>query len=508
MAKAFYNLLLQRKTEFLDHWDPRDLSSWDIEGGPRRRASSYMSLGPSSQNGSRVDLNRSEMSLGNMNPEARRSTDELRKSTDDLRKSRDELRRAGEHSAGSASPGPSRRAREDVTKREDGTKAGESSSPGPSRRSSQEGPEGGRAVLKGKPNKIFTGVTKYGDTAVRVNSPLSASTHFDETRTQPPAVGASDAISQQAGPSGWTASPANSTEHSRSSSANRATSSTADKKKLTIHIPVEEEEIAPRAASSEARARKPYLSDIERRHQDEVMSRFHRARLQGPPTPVITSSPKRSWFASIFNNFKPEPLHIKSTLEYQETQTLILELLQKIGVNKVEVYKDGWKIRYDGSGSSPSSTSSSAGPSSSSSGPSSSSGLSSAGQSAVGASPSASGPSVEQGNNSPSAMKFVKFHVTIGLDPEAPVGYIVEGPFRIQFTMLQGANSTFKHLVAQLSAWWEEATYVEPEPEPEFRTFFPEDEEEPQYPFRTFFPEDEAAEEEAAAARETMMGLR
>ncbi|KAJ3019023.1 hypothetical protein HKX48_002458 [Thoreauomyces humboldtii] len=411
MAKAFYNLLVQRKYDNLEHYDPRDTSTWDVEGGPRRRTSSYMSLngGPGSASGSRHDLYKSEASLGGGmfgggDAHSRKSTDELRKSSDDLRRGRDENRRASD--AGASDGG------------------------------SREAPSGAAVPKKQGPNKIFTGVSKYGDTAVRVNSPLSASAHFDESRARAPLAGTSDTLTQLGQSSGVSTA-----DHSRSSSANRASSSTPVEKKkmLTISIPVDEASApgpAPRAASSAAKAQKPYLGDIEKRHTEEpsspYASKFHRARLQGPPTPIITSSPKRSWFASLFNNFKPEPLSIKSTLDYQATQTAILDFLEKVQVSKVEPHKDGWKCRYD-SASSPSTASSS---------------------SAVGTVPAE--PRDSTGSAKGSA-NYVKFQVTIAKDADSPEGEPMIGPFRIQFVQTQGANSILKKVVDQLAHLWEQS---------------------------------------------------
>lgn len=92
MEKVFYTLLQQRKYDFLEHYDARDMNVWDIEGGPKRRTSSYASLyGSNSLASSSRDLFKSELTLAAEG--MRRSTDELRKSVDDLRRSREELGR-------------------------------------------------------------------------------------------------------------------------------------------------------------------------------------------------------------------------------------------------------------------------------------------------------------------------------------------------------------------------------------------------------------------------------
>jgi len=55
--------------------------------------------------------------------------------------------------------------------------------------------------------------------------------------------------------------------------------------------------------------------------------RFHRRKdFPVPPSPVITSTPKKSWFANLFN-FKPEAVTLLSESNTEETTSMIQDLM-------------------------------------------------------------------------------------------------------------------------------------------------------------------------------------
>ncbi|TPX39364.1 hypothetical protein SeLEV6574_g07267, partial [Synchytrium endobioticum] len=86
IEKVFYFLLSSRKMDLMENFDVRKLHEWDIEGGPRRRADSFVSLS-SGKSGSRPDLSSSPA----LSESARKSIEELRQKLELSAKSRDEL---------------------------------------------------------------------------------------------------------------------------------------------------------------------------------------------------------------------------------------------------------------------------------------------------------------------------------------------------------------------------------------------------------------------------------
>jgi hypothetical protein len=67
-----------------------------------------------------------------------------------------------------------------------------------------------------------------------------------------------------------------------------------------------------------------------------------------PPTPTISTQPKRSWFAAMLN-FKPEVFHFISLKTIDETLAFMAERLNTYEV-KFQARKDGFKCKYEGSG--------------------------------------------------------------------------------------------------------------------------------------------------------------
>ncbi|KAJ3090583.1 hypothetical protein HK102_003289 [Quaeritorhiza haematococci] len=369
--KVFYNLLCQRKYEFFENYDIRKLSEWDIEGGPRRRTDSYSSLYGDRLGGSRFDLFRSELSLasplgpkdkelggsafelaspskptppgsgsstnstlttasGQMSASAylRKSAEELhKKSTDDLltRKSQDEL-----HSSNSASSNSS---------------GGSVESPTSSRRKTvmTHHPVAWNNGAAANSPKTPT-MNKYAESTVRVNSPLATATYPEPEVQDKALVKSSDSPTVSAAVTQTGQTPQTSENPQESGSPNvsgRRTSSSAaaktpppplrepGKSKLTINIPLNDAGSNPTANGS---------------------PKFHRRKADIPPTPLITTTPKRSWFASLLSNFRPEVYTLTSKKSYDETVDFIVQRLQDFEVKYQTRREGGFKCKYDGNG--------------------------------------------------------------------------------------------------------------------------------------------------------------
>ncbi|KAI9100551.1 kinase-like domain-containing protein [Phlyctochytrium arcticum] len=384
MEKVFYNLLLQRKWDFFEHYDIRELSSWDVEGGPRRRTNSYASLNTPTGN-SRFDLFRSEMSLANTDGTMRRSTDELRKSVDDLRRSREELRKSADIMPSSSG------SQEDIRARSRG-----SDTPSPSTEETKSGRDS-----KDRPKKIFTGANKFIDTSVRVNSPLSASTHFGNEHSVPSPTSA--------------VAPG---DHSRSASLNRPGSAATDgKTKLTISIPLNDE-------GSGGEGGRPNSPSLEK-SGGLGTPKFHRKKhLAIPPTPLITSTPKRSWFASLFN-FRPEVYFLQSGKSLEDTQNAMAELLAGLDIKFQARKEGGFKCKFEGSL------------------------LGAPLSPGIMSSASPTSPS-SLSESSPTSTKSVKFRVEMGNNEgDTPTSV------KVQFVQQQGAYSSFQMIVDRIKTTWE-----------------------------------------------------
>ncbi|KND03181.1 CAMK/CAMKL/BRSK protein kinase [Spizellomyces punctatus DAOM BR117] len=397
MEKVFYNLLLQRKWDFFEHYDVRELSSWDVEGGPRRRTNSYASLNTPTT-ASRFDLFRSELTLASPDSTMRRSTDELRKSVDDLRRSREELRKSAELIA--TGSGSSASQDEIRARRRSGDVIGAASEEGKS-----------TGAKRDSSKKVLSG--KYTETAPRVNSPLSASTHIA-------AEGNSTSGAHTQEPTQNSSTPSTA-EHSRSSSISRssATGQSAEaKKKLTISIP---------ASGDEGSGDDKSVKSGQGQDKELGTPKFHRKKpIVVPPTPIITSSPKRSWFANLFH-FKPDAFTVYSSQDFDRTMTAIGELLTAHDIRNQPLRGGGYKCKFEAS--SPSAAILTA-------------------MHTASSSPSTSSPTSEQGN--PPIIKNVKFRVDLLPNDEG------EGlPWKLQFTQQQGANSTFQLICQRFKESWD-----------------------------------------------------
>ncbi|KAJ3281514.1 Serine/threonine-protein kinase brsk1 [Borealophlyctis nickersoniae] len=399
MEKVFYNLLLSRKWDFFEHYDIRRLNEWDVEGGPRRRADSYSNLYPggSSASGSRFDLFRSEMSLaGGSGAEWRRSTDELRRSTDELRKSQEELRRDRRKSVEELREGM-------------GGNGGER-----------------RGVSPVRP-KILTAVT---NAAVRVNSPLSSSTTFFEDelpRSNPSLNTLPDSEPRTRTPSASSSSTA--PTRLRAPSPSPASIKEDMRKKLTISIPVtggeQVQSQVPPGAMTPLEAGTPKGAGPPAAGMGTP--KFHRRKQEIPPTPIITSSPKKSWFANLFN-FRPEVFTLSSARGYDETVRGVVDRMDACDVKYQSRKEGGFKCKYDGS---PAST-------------------------ATSATPTTSSPLSASSQESSQQVKSVKFKIDIVPD-EAVEGKegLSDVKWKIVFVQQQGAFSTFQMVVDKIKAAWD-----------------------------------------------------
>ncbi|KAJ3158882.1 hypothetical protein HDU86_002570 [Geranomyces michiganensis] len=159
------------------------------------------------------------------------------------------------------------------------------------------------------------------------------------------------------------------------------------------------------------------------------------ARMTGPPTPTI-NSPKRSLLSSMFN-FKPAPIHIVSSVAYEQTQMVALTLLASFGMKSVEQANNGgWnctgeyfagsmKTNDDDSEIRNSTT------------------------------------TIGGGNGGANAglRKSIKFHVGIALDPGADGVHFVYAndgsrAVRVTLTQTQGSNSAFKNFGAAFTKFF------------------------------------------------------
>ncbi|KAJ3099174.1 hypothetical protein HDU97_003369 [Phlyctochytrium planicorne] len=447
MEKVFYGLLCQRKVEYFENYDPARINEWDIEGGPRRRADSYASL--YADRGSRFDLFRSEVNLNgseiNLGAAHRTNSEALRavgrRSTDELvtvRKSAEELRVAPGNGAKEASI--------DTRKSLDTLNggAGSGSVHGGHEKVASEAAGGrhernaqARRVVSESAGriKIPTAASKINDAHVRVNSPLAASINFfeDDATSKPPAPSSPSPASQEESSSRPTTPIVMVDGMPTTPGASRPAKSEA-KRKLTINTMATEQNSGIQPVDS---------AGVE-------SPRFHRKKgaETAPPTPTLTSTPKRSWFANLFN-FKPEVFVFETTVKHSLANvTENVQRLLKDQEVRFQVRKEGgFKCKYDGLASSPM-------------------GLMPenkvfekqvSGQLQLTPNVSPGGASVlsavETESSQSSPMKSVKFKIDI----TAFDGNIDSGLFKIQMTQQQGAFSTFQMITKRIKESWESA---------------------------------------------------
>eukprot|EP00842_Homolaphlyctis_polyrhiza_P004793 jgi/Hompol1/5314/HPOL_004327-RA len=172
--------------------------------------------------------------------------------------------------------------------------------------------------------------------------------------------------------------------------------------------------------------------------------KFHRKMHEAPQTPIITQTPKQSWFTNLFN-FKPESFGLVSVKSLEETTTTIQSILTSLDV-KFQVRKDGLiKCKYDpnalgGNMTPPHSATPDRQDDAGSMLP------------PVSHINSIVAASTHDAPNSPAvAGKAVKFKIEISADSVENGRREV---FRLQLTQQQGAFSTFQSVVERIQAKW------------------------------------------------------
>ncbi|KAJ3122344.1 hypothetical protein HK098_002932 [Nowakowskiella sp. JEL0407] len=391
MEKVFYYLLIQRKYEFFENYDIRKLAEWDIEGGPRRRNDSYASLYSDKTGGSKFDLYRSEACLAI--PES-----------SPLRKSAEELHGRSNSNTPPVPGSPtSRKIAEPV-------------------------------ALKPKPTAVLT----TQSAAVKVNSPLSASmqispsspTEKTELRrpvddSEPTPLSANKTHHAVSGSTPELSLPSTIREKPSNSSprALRSGDDLGIRKKLTINIPAMSTPIGPTSAPVH-----PNQQSTGESKKEPTSPKFHRKKekLEIPPTPIITQTPKRSWFASLFN-FKPEVYEIISTLPSDKTIEAVENQMKACDIKYQARKEGGFKCKFDSFSNSHSSNLMPMSPNS----PGISSGPSNSGLKDL---------------SSDSSSKGTKFKIDlVQMD---------DGSVRIQFVQQQGSFSTFQAIVERFKVNW------------------------------------------------------
>jgi len=301
--KVFYALLLQRKTNFFENYDINKLSEWDIEGGPRRRTESYNSLFANSK--------------------------DIYKSTDTLLNS--------PVSSGSPSPlGTTQSTIHNSCSNMGGSSRPESPSKIPVSSNNVKS-------LEKQPSREEL-IKRQQKNAVHVNSPLATNLVSNTNIDSSEKLSVPSPSEQQ--PASDHQSPAESKPHILNGnvynniniSSNEIDNTNSGKPKpLQINIPKNNviEEI-------KGNSNKMNLS------LQVGTPKFHRRKdFPIPPSPVITSTPKKSWFANLFN-FKPEAVTLLSESNIEETSSMIQDLMESLNI-KYQVKRDsGFKCKWEG----------------------------------------------------------------------------------------------------------------------------------------------------------------
>jgi len=299
--KVFYALLLQRKTNFFENYDINKLTEWDIEGGPRRRTESYNSL------------------LAD-----RANSRDIYKSTDTLLNS--------PISAGSPSPLGSTPS---TISSSCANMISSNKSDSPSRSSVSSG----NIKSLDKQTSREELIKRQQKNAVHVNSPLATNlvSNSNIESTEKPVV--------------------QSPEHSAEPKHHVSNGNVYN------NINISTEELNNHINNASPNKPKPLQINIPKNNVIEEIKgggnrmslnlqvgtpRFHRRKdFPIPPSPVITSTPKKSWFANLFN-FKPEAVTLLSESNTEETTSMIQDLMESLEI-KYQVKRDsGYKCKWDG----------------------------------------------------------------------------------------------------------------------------------------------------------------
>jgi len=298
--KVFYALLLQRKTNFFENYDINKLTEWDIEGGPRRRTESYNSL----------------------------LTDRNAK---DIYKSSDTL--ISSPVMGSPSPLSSK-----------STVSSSCTNVSPVNRSdspSRSSASNGNIKTLEKQTSREELIKRQQKNAVHVNSPLATNlvnnTNIDNS--QKPSVPQEHA----------TSSPAEKELKHHASNGNVYNNINISTEELNNHINTGGGKPKPLQINI------PKLDEIKGGGNRMSLNlqvgtpRFHRRKADFPipPSPVITSTPKKSWFANLFN-FKPEAVTLLSESNVEQTSSMIQDLMESLEIKYQSRREGGFKCKWDG----------------------------------------------------------------------------------------------------------------------------------------------------------------
>ncbi|KAG4103335.1 hypothetical protein H8356DRAFT_1271222 [Neocallimastix lanati (nom. inval.)] len=296
--KVFYALLLQRKTNFFENYDVNKLSEWDIEGGPRRRTESYNSL------------------------LADRNNKDIYKSSDTLINS----------PINGGSPSPLGSSPSTISS----SCANMGASPKVDSISRNSVSNGNIKGLE-KQNSREELIKRQQKNAVHVNSPLAtnlvSNNNIENSKLSVPEA------------------HSNEPKHHASNS------------NMYNNINISTEELTNQINNTSPNKPKPLQINIPKNNViDEIKGggnrmslnlqvgtpRFHRRKdFPVPPSPVITSTPKKSWFANLFN-FKPEAVTLLSESNTEETTSMIQDLMDSLGIKYQEKRDSGFKCKWDG----------------------------------------------------------------------------------------------------------------------------------------------------------------
>jgi len=297
--KVFYALLLQRKTNFFENYDINKLTEWDIEGGPRRRTESYNSL--------LADRN---------NKDIYKSSDTLIGSTTNI--SQSPLgSTATTISASCVSVGP-------MNKTEASPKTSTSS--------------GNIKGLEKQPSRDDL-IKRQQKNAVHVNSPLATNlvnnNNIENSEEKPTATASVQSPEHSSTPSSDKHHPSNANMYNNinisTEELNSHINNNSKPKPLQINIPKIDE-----------------IKNNNRLSLQVGTPRFHRRKdFPIPPSPVITSTPKKSWFANLFN-FKPEAVTLLSESNVEQTSSMIQDLMESLEIKYQTRREGGFKCKWEG----------------------------------------------------------------------------------------------------------------------------------------------------------------
>ncbi|KAJ8326843.1 hypothetical protein BDV3_001477 [Batrachochytrium dendrobatidis] len=302
--KVYYNLLRARKWEIFEHYDAEKHAMYDVEGGPRRRTESYSSAQSiDSKHHNEVSEFKEEKRIATKQAEI-----PIDVGTDEAKSSSPIIPAIG-------SPGTTRRAVSEMSTRQ---------------------------------SRIITA-------NVRINSPLAMAIMPQcDTGTNDNQKEKHYTYNQDSSESVKSVDTDQAIAGRRRAQSSATAIATLKKNSLTISIPRSKDVSDTVAGASTASVASP--STTEGPRSAALVNafaaiglgtpKFHRKVFDAPQTPVISQTPKQSWFTHLFN-FKPESFSFDSSLSRDETSNVLMTLLHSLDV-KFQIRKDGLiKCKYD-----------------------------------------------------------------------------------------------------------------------------------------------------------------